>query len=1251
MARIDRAVEVLYNAGTSKDPDWSVGSGYLIGGRLVLTAAHNVGDGQCLVRLFDGTEHPAAVRRRGDRVRLDLALLELTGSDAPEFDHPVQYAIVSQEQAGLVERCTGLGFPQFKEDETRPRPGSGKPLRNIEQLDGEIPAGAGARAKLLTFRVRVHPREPLPTKGRSFGESPWQGISGATVFADDAVYGERAVGVVTEHHLPEGSSALTLVPIGAIGTSEVLSAAVRKDWWDLLGVPDPDRLPVLPRESSRGRPRPPAPPRGAVARQQTTAAALTALRDEPAPLVALVGGPGFGKTVLARLIASDVDTQAGSGAGQGDVFCPGGVVWLDVGLAPDLSGLLGQCLTDLTGQPPGGRSVEQLASDLGEELAARRCLLVLDDVWPSQTGKYDIAGFLLSRIGRVPRLVTTRSAALLGAEPGARNISVAEMEPSEAAAVLARALPREATRSEMAPLDELARRLGRWPLLVGLAAASLRRWVSDGLPLDDALRHLGERYAAKGVTAFDSRHAHLIDAKDPAQRQRAVTAAIEASLGLLNPDDQARYRELAAFPPGQPIPVDVIADLWAPVLDRYDTYDLLTIFADLSLASMDLRTGNVRVHDLLHNYLVRIDAQQVAVLHRRVLRSWGDPMLLQDSYRIRWYAYHLDAAGESAGLYALLIPAWRDRVLAVTGALSDVAADALRAAEHAGRRHDLPEELRCRLIATSLAARSQALPRAVFSALAKLGRVDRALGDAALLPREDRDRALGSIAAAVADTGYGQALAIADRIDDPWRKELVLADIAAALARSHLSRAISVTQRIQNSRTKAKALANIAAALAGTAHIDSSPMTEQALAVSEDIHDPEAKDRALAGIACVLARTDPDKALDITERIGSPRQKVQALTGIAIAIAFARADPDRALEIAQRMTRLPESFHNIMARSHIIRLASSDLSPAVAAVWCVSNAERMSNQTAWAISTLASGFSDTELDQALDDPSPKIKAPKSKARMLADITAAIAGVDPDRALGLTERIETLDVRAEAVADIADALASIDPDRASRLTDQAVALAARVNAKIDVESAKSWAFARCAAGLARTDLSQALTAAERITDPAALAWALADIAAAVSSSDPDHASRLIDQALGVADGITDRKARTLADIAVALSGSNLGRALNIANSIQGHEKARALAGIATALADIDPDRALTIADRIGPPNLAPADAAMYQAPALAHIAAAFAHRDGGRARQLADRAAVNAVKPIADFSLFLLPPAAPGHTHSPMSPPH
>ena len=65
-------------------------------------------------------------------------------------------------------------------------------------------------------------------------------MSGAVVFASDVV-----LGIVSEHHLPEGESALTVVPVSAI--KQEADAA---SWWTLLGV-DPQQLVRLPDETAR----------------------------------------------------------------------------------------------------------------------------------------------------------------------------------------------------------------------------------------------------------------------------------------------------------------------------------------------------------------------------------------------------------------------------------------------------------------------------------------------------------------------------------------------------------------------------------------------------------------------------------------------------------------------------------------------------------------------------------------------------------------------------------------------------------------------------------------------------------------------------------------------------------------------------------------------------------------------------------------------------------------------------------------
>jgi tetratricopeptide (TPR) repeat protein len=219
----DLAVEVL-----RRDPSggWSVGSGYRVGDALVLTAAHNVGDGELWVRVRGTNEWPAEIGRRGDPKGVDLAVLRIL--DPPFPAPPCRYGEVDRSSPALVRDCWAVGFPRFKEH--RERDGDRR-WRASEQVDGEIPTGGNLGRRLLTLRVAS---TPLGAPG--IGErSEWEGMSGAVVLCDDVV-----VGVITEHHVPEGPSALSVVPISAIDDLPDTT-----QWWELLGV-DRSSLERLP---------------------------------------------------------------------------------------------------------------------------------------------------------------------------------------------------------------------------------------------------------------------------------------------------------------------------------------------------------------------------------------------------------------------------------------------------------------------------------------------------------------------------------------------------------------------------------------------------------------------------------------------------------------------------------------------------------------------------------------------------------------------------------------------------------------------------------------------------------------------------------------------------------------------------------------------------------------------------------------------------------------------------------------------
>ena len=307
-----RVVEVLHDRGAAAlvDADrWVGGSGYLIGGRLVLTAAHNVDyrqdlgdDGQLLVRTIGGSEFAARVMVVGDRgSQVDLALLEVTD---PRFDDhlpPVTFGQVNRDASAPVTSCWAVGFPRFAETGPVLPEGSS---RETWQVRGDIEPGSKLRAGLLALLVSSAP-ERLPA---GLAGSVWEGMSGAVVFAADSDEGELAVGVVSTHHRAEGGSALTVVPITAVAG---LPAAAR--WWHPLGVTDL-QLPVAGQQRSRltgqlpqqqatpGRPVQLA-PRSALAGREALLAELDgrlSAGDGSAPcIISLSGQGGAGKTSVA----------------------------------------------------------------------------------------------------------------------------------------------------------------------------------------------------------------------------------------------------------------------------------------------------------------------------------------------------------------------------------------------------------------------------------------------------------------------------------------------------------------------------------------------------------------------------------------------------------------------------------------------------------------------------------------------------------------------------------------------------------------------------------------------------------------------------------------------------------------------------------------------------------------------------------------------------------------------------------------
>ncbi|MCO5968704.1 serine protease [Actinoallomurus sp. WRP6H-15] len=153
------------------------GSGYLLAPRLVLTAAHAVADVRSL--------RAAAVRGTGVRdCRLiwqspqsDVALLladrDLVRTDVAARLEPVRWARPPDDSP--IDDCQVMGFPHA---ERRP-----DELLDVQHIECALRPGSGIVRDRYILDIKDVAPEPVK------GESPWQGMSGAALFARGHVLG------------------------------------------------------------------------------------------------------------------------------------------------------------------------------------------------------------------------------------------------------------------------------------------------------------------------------------------------------------------------------------------------------------------------------------------------------------------------------------------------------------------------------------------------------------------------------------------------------------------------------------------------------------------------------------------------------------------------------------------------------------------------------------------------------------------------------------------------------------------------------------------------------------------------------------------------------------------------------------------------------------------------------------------------------------------------------------------------------
>ncbi|MEW2390392.1 NB-ARC domain-containing protein [Streptomyces venezuelae] len=324
---------------------------------------------------------------------------------------------------------------------------------------------------------------------------------------------------------------------------------------------------------------------------------LGAVLDPPrgdAP-VALVGPGGFGKTHLATWLCHRAEVR--------EAF-PGGLLWttLSPHASPaELARALNELSYALSGHMPPLSDPYAAGAELGRLLTGgERVLLVVDDVWTA----HQLGLFRHQGDGCV-RLATTRVPAALPA--ASTLLHVGDLSAAETGGLLREA----AAGITDAPLERLARRTGRWAVLVHTVARQLAARTSRGQDADDAAEAIARRLRDNGPAVLDPR--------DRDDRRRGVAATVEAGAELLAPGNRERLVDLALFPDAEPLPLSVLALLWGG--DAEPVCEDLTDIGLLREYRLD-DPPRIRVHDVIKEFL-REQRPRTAwqELHRRLLNG------------------------------------------------------------------------------------------------------------------------------------------------------------------------------------------------------------------------------------------------------------------------------------------------------------------------------------------------------------------------------------------------------------------------------------------------------------------------------------------------------------------------------------------------------------------------------------------------------------------------------------------------------
>jgi len=364
---------------------------------------------------------------------------------------------------------------------------------------------------------------------------------------------------------------------------------------------------------------------------------LNSQSDKPVAITtALRGAGGFGKTTLAKAVCYEPEIIK--------KFCDG-ILWVTLGENPgDPIPQVADLISFLGGEKRGYGKIESAITDLRNLTSEKRLLIVIDDVWNSAHLEPFLHGGPYCA-----HLITTRNDETL--PPKTLKVSVDSMLEKEAVEMLKYELPPE----NEVRFNELAKRLGYWPLLLKLVNATLQYRVNElEESTDQALEFVNDGLNEEGLTAFDK--------ENPESRDQAVEATFAVSLKALTDEECSHYYELAVFPEDINIPLKVLEKLWGKTgnFTLFRVKRLCTRLYSMSLLqTYDARNDFIKLHDVVREYLMNKQKEKLPFLHSQFLEAfkierWED-LPLTEIYLWRYLSYHLIGAGREDELRKLLL--------------------------------------------------------------------------------------------------------------------------------------------------------------------------------------------------------------------------------------------------------------------------------------------------------------------------------------------------------------------------------------------------------------------------------------------------------------------------------------------------------------------------------------------------------------------------------------------------------------------